>query len=161
LIVDLIPFGQTFGVFGELASLRHDAHGLLSLEDFLAEGVPTAVELTLVLIGPLQRHLQRYVGSAGRKIHEEGLVWRQGLLLAHPVDGLVGQICRKVIPLFWRLGKLYPLCAFDQLRIVLIRLASQEAIKVFESGASWPAIHRANRARLPHGYFVAFAELGS
>ena len=53
--------------------------------------------LPLVLGDPVLRHVVRCVGRARREVHEEGLVGRQALLLAHVVDRLVGEVGHQVV----------------------------------------------------------------
>ena len=95
-----------------------------------------------------------------RIVDEEGLVGHQGLLLAHPVDGLVGHVFGEVIAFFGRLGRLQRRGPFIDRRVILVGLAAEKAIEVLEAAAArGPRIERTQRAGLPHWHFVALAEL--
>ena len=99
----LVP-GRDFLVpRGELAIRRNDAQLLLAREGLFAQLVPALVELALVLVRPFLRHVVRRVGGAGREVDEERLVGNERLLLADPVDRLVGHVLHEVIALFGRL----------------------------------------------------------
>ena len=141
------------------ASARDHAELLLAGERLLAEAVPALVELALVLVGPLLRHVVRRVGGAGGEVDEERLVGHQRLLLAHPVDGLIGHVLGEVVALLGRpLGLDRHRVAVDRRR-PLVRLAADEAVEVLEPGSGRPLRERAHRARLPHRHLVALAEL--
>ena len=77
----LVPGRDLLVARGELAVRRDDAQLLLPGEGLLAQLVPALVELALVLVGPLLRHVVRRVGGAGREVDEERLVGRERLLL--------------------------------------------------------------------------------
>ena len=59
------PRGDLFVAGGELGVGRNDAELLLARERLLAHPVPTLVELALVLVGPLLRHVVRRVRATG------------------------------------------------------------------------------------------------
>jgi hypothetical protein len=89
--------GNRVGPFGQLGVLGDDAEFLLAGERPLAVGVPTVVELALVLVGPLLGHVVRGMATAGRVVHHPGLL---GVLGAHgvqPLDGLVGDVVGEVV----------------------------------------------------------------
>ena len=105
-------------------------------------------------------HVVRCVGGAGREVHEERLVGQQRLLLAHPVDRLVGQVLGQVIALGRRLRRLDRGGALVQGRVPLVVLAADEAVEVLEAAAAGrPRGERARRAGLPDRNLVALAEL--
>ena len=102
LVGHVVP-GRDLGVpRGQLGVGRDDAQLLLPGEGALALRVPAVVELARVLVGPLLRHVVRGVRRARREVDEERLVRHQRLLLAHPADGLVGQVLGEVVALLRR-----------------------------------------------------------
>ena len=145
---------------GQLRLGRDDAELLLAREGLLAQRVPARVEAALVLVRPFLGHVVRGVRRAGREIGEERLVGHQRLLRAHPVDRLVGHVAHEVVALFGRAARLHRRRALIQRRVVLVRLAAEEAVEVLEAAAARrPVVERAHRARLPHRQLVALAEL--
>ncbi len=137
-----------------------DPEFLLPLEDFLAKGVPALVEAALVLVRPLRRDLVRRMRGTRSEVDEEGLVGHERLLLANPLDRLVGHVLGEVVTLLRRLLRLHRRRALVEGRVVLIRLTADEAVEVLESAAAGrPGIEGPHRARLPHRHLVALAEL--
>ena len=82
----------------------------------------------------------RTVRSAGRPIHQEGLVRRDRALLPHPGHGLVGHVCGEVVALFVRRRQTYRVLHHG--RFVLRRFAGQETVEIVEAYQSsrWPKI---------------------
>jgi hypothetical protein len=137
-----------------------DAQLFLARERLLAQLVPALIELALVFLDPVLRHVVRRVAGAGREVHEERLVGHQRLLLARPLDRLVRHVLGEVVALLGRLLGFDRRRAFVDRRIPLVGFAAEEAIEVFEPAAARrPLIERPHRARLPHRHFVALAEL--
>ncbi len=91
---------------GELAVGGDHAQRLLPGEGFLAQLVPSLVELALVLVGPVLGDVVRGVGGARGEIDEERLVGDQGLLLGDPGNRLIGHVRHQVVALFRRLRHL-------------------------------------------------------
>ena len=91
--------GISAGPRGQLGVGGNDAELLLAREDLLAQLVPALIELALVLVGPLLRHVVRRVAGARREVHEERLVGHQRLLLARPLDRLVRHVLGEVVAL--------------------------------------------------------------
>ena len=126
----------------------------------LAQRVPALVELALVLGRPLGGHVVRRVRRARRVVDEERLVGHQRLLLAHPVDRVVGHVLGEVVALLRRAVGLDRDGVLVDRRRVLVRLAADEAVEVLEAAAAGgPGVERPHRARLPHRHLVALAEL--
>ena len=119
-----------------------------------------AVEAAGVLVRPLLGHVVRGVRRAGREVGEERLVGHQRLLLAHPVDRLVGHVAHEVVALLGRAPRLDRGRPLIERRVVLVRLAADEAVEVLEAAARGPVLERPQRAGLPHRDLVALAELG-
>ena len=143
----------------ELAVLRDHAELLLAGEDALALAVPSVVELTLVLLDPLPRHMVRRVGRARSEVHEKRLVGHQRLLLIHPGDRLVGEILGQVVALLGGLLWLHRGRALVEGWIPLVVLSADEAVEVLEPRAGRPHVEGPHRARLPDRHLVALAEL--
>ena len=137
---DRVPRGHRRRPRRELGVLRNPALGLGAGEGAFAISVPSVVELALVLVGPLLHHLVRAVRCARRPVHEEGLVRRVGLLLAQPVDRILGNVLAEVVALLrvhhHRAG------VACQRGLVLRRLTRQEAIEVLEPIARGPVLER-------------------
>ena len=146
---------------GKLAVRRNDAEFFLAGEGFFAQFVPALIELPFVLVGPFLGHVVWGVGGAGGEVDEEGLVGREGFLLPDPLHGLVGHIGQEVVALFGRLLRVDRSGALVECWVPLICFATDEAVEVLETAATGgPRIEGSNGAGLPHGHFVAFAELG-
>ena len=146
----------------QLRVLRDDAERLLTGERLLADRVPALIELAFVLVGPFLRNVVWRVGRTRREVGEEGFVRHQRLLLTDPGDRPVGQVLGQVIALVGRLRLLDRCRAVVEGRCVLVRLAAEEAIEVFEPGSTCgPGVERTHRARLPDRDLMAFAEVGS
>ena len=86
----------------ELGIRRNDAQLFLASEGLFTQLVPALIELALVLICPFLGDVVRSVCGSGGEVDEEGLVGHEHLLLADPVDGLVGHVFHQVIALFGR-----------------------------------------------------------
>ena len=121
---DRRPAGRQLRVRGTTPSC------LLPREGRLALGVPAIGELAGVLVRPLQRHVVRGVGRAGREVHEERLVRRQRLLGRDPVDRAVGQVLGEVVALLGGRLRLDRGGAVVEGRVVLVVLAADEAVEV-------------------------------
>ena len=93
---------QVLGPLGQLRVGRDDAELLLPLERLLADLVPALVELALVLVDPLLRHVVRRMRRARRVVDEERLVGRHRLLRLDPVDRLVRHVHGEVVVLHLR-----------------------------------------------------------
>ena len=144
----------------QLRLRRHDSKLLLPFEDLLAKRIPALVEAALVLVRPLRRNVVRGVCRPWSEVHEEWLVGHERLLLANPLDRLVGHVLGEVVALLRRLLRLHRRRALVEGRVVLIRLTADEAVEVLETAAAGrPGVEGPHRARLPDRNLVALAEL--
>ncbi len=119
---------------------RDDAHVELALVDDLAVLLPAAVELALVLVGPLLGHVVRRVSGAGGVVHEERLVGRVDMRVLDELDRLVRQVDADVVALFGKCGLLDLMVVVGELRIPLVRLTAEETVVALEATAERPAI---------------------
>ena len=129
----------------QLRALRNPSQLFGPLEGALAVFVPAGVELALVFVGPLLRHLMRAVRGAARPIHQERLVGRKGLVLTQPGDRIVRQVLAKMVIIVTAgsVGVLYEGCVSDKARLVLRRFPCEKSVKVLEAVACGPIIKRA------------------
>ena len=156
--VHVVPGRDLFRPRGEFRIGRDHPHCLLAREGLLAEPVPAARELATVLRRPLPRHVVRRVCRAGRKVHIERLVGRQGVLRAHPLDRLVRHVGREVI--VGRPLMLDARHAVEDCRRPLVGLAADEAVELVEARPGRPAIEGAGRRDFPGRRLVVLAEGG-
>ena len=133
---------REFGILGD------DAQFLLALENHLPVFVPAHVELALVLVRPLLGHVVRRVRGARAEIHEEGLVRRDLLGVGDEADGLVHEVLGQMIALLRRLGRFDRVIVVRQIRVVLVRVAAQEAVEPLEPAAQRPAVVGSGRRKL-------------
>jgi hypothetical protein len=133
---------------------------LLPRVGFFPELFIALVELALVLVDPLGRHMMRRMGRPRCEIDEERLVAHQGLLLPNVTDRLVGNVLREVVALLGGLLRLDRRRAGEDRGIVLVGLAAKEPVEVLEAAAGRPVIERPHQAGFPDRNFVAFSELG-
>ena len=158
--VDIVPRRNLRRARRQFRVFWNHAQRLLPRKSLCSKGIPALIELALVLGRPFLRRLMRCMRRARRVVDEEGLVGHQRLLLAHPVDGLVGHVFGEVIAFFGRLGRLQRRGPFVDRGVILVGLAAEKAIEVLEAAAArGPRIERPQRAGLPHRDLVALAEL--
>ena len=146
LLRDRVPRRERLVARRQLRVGRDHPELLLTLERLLAIGVPALVEAALVALAPLRRDVVGRVRAAGRVVDEPRLV---GLLRAHavqPLDRLVGHRVGQVEALLLRRPD-RRLVLRDH-RVVLARLAAQEAPEVVEPEPVGPAVERARRTLL-------------
>ena len=79
---DAVPCRHGVGARRQFGVGRNPAQLLLAGEDALAQLVPALVELAFVFVGPFLEDVVRPVRRAGRPIHEERLVGREGAMRA-------------------------------------------------------------------------------
>ena len=150
---NLVGARRQFGVIGDYPELFLAGKGPLSLS------VPAVIEPTLVLCRPLLWNVMWSVSRAWCPVDEERFVGHQRFLLAYPVDGVVGHVLGEVVSL------LRGAIGFDGNGVVvdrgeiLVRLSADESVEVIETASSRPLTEWPHRARLPHRYLVALAEL--
>src|ERR1700734_445661 len=144
----------------QFAIFRNDSQLFLARESFLAQLVPTLIELAFVLIRPFFGNVVRCVGGTRREIHEEGLIGNQRLLLTDPVDSLVRHILHEVIAFFGSLLHLDRCGAFVERGIPLVRLSADEPVEIFKAPATGgPCVEGPRGTRFPDGDFMTLAEL--
>ena len=151
-----VPIFYVFRFWAELGICGNDAELLLTFKRFLADFVPTLIELAFVLVTPFGRYVVRSMGSTGRIVDIERLVGAQRLLKLQPRNSLVGHVGGEVI---FRVFRQLDLCrsVIDQ-RCVLVGLSPDKAIKLFETGVRGPTVVRPSGRDLPGRRFVILAE---
>ncbi len=133
----------------------------LAGEGLVAQPIPTLVELSLVLVGPIVRHVMRRVTAAGREVDEEGLV---RVLASHPVQPLDGPVRHRirevvrVVGVVVLLGRTDDLLVLRQAGIPLTRAPAEEAVEVVEAPAVRPPVERTRRPLLAVRRQVPLAE---
>jgi hypothetical protein len=156
----LVPAWDLLRPRGQLALRRDHAHLLLARERLLAQDVPALIELALVLVDPLRRHVVRSVGRTGSEVAEERLVGVHRLLLAQPQDGPVGQVGHQVIAVLRQAPRFHWHRLLIQRRVELVVLAADEAVEVLKAAAGMrPVIKRTVGTGLEHRHLVALADL--
>jgi hypothetical protein len=93
---------------------RHEPELLLTREDLLAVSVLAVVELSLVAVGPLLRHVVGRVRGARAEVQEERLVRRDLLGVGDERDRLVDEVLGQVIALLRRARRLNLMVVVDQ-----------------------------------------------
>ncbi len=82
----------------------------------------------------------RGVHRAGAEVHEERLVGRDLLGVRDEPDGVIHQVRRQVISLLRGFGRFDGVVVIHEVRIVLVRVATQEAIEALEAACQGPAV---------------------
>src|SRR5262249_40348005 len=134
------------------------SHFLLLREDFLAVLIPAVVELALVLVGPLLRHMLRRVHRAGAEVKEERLVGRELLGISDELHGLVRQVLGQMVALFRSLRRFDLMVVVYKVWIILARVAAEEAVIAFEAAPQRPAVVGPGGAGLFGGRQVPLAD---
>ena len=135
-----LPLWHVRVVTREFGALRDDAQRFLPGEDFFAVGIPAVVEHALVLIRPLLGHVMRRVRGAGAEMQVKRLVGCDLPGIGDELDGLVDQVLGQVVALLGRLGRLDLVVVVDQVRVVLVGIAAQEAVVALETASQGPAV---------------------
>ena len=130
-----IPVGHIGVVAGEHGALRDDAQLFLARKGEFSIGIPAAIKLALIFIGPFLWHVVRRMHGAGAEVHEEGLVGRHLLRIGDHRPGLGHQIGGEVVSLLRSCGGFYLGVVLHQLGVVLMRITAQEAVKAFKTPA--------------------------
>ena len=89
---DVVPRLHSLVTVGELTVLWDPAFFLGALEYPLPVVIPAVVELAGVAVGPLLHDVVRAVQAAAGPVHEERPIGLQRLVIAQPVDRVVGQV---------------------------------------------------------------------
>ena len=142
------PFLNVGVVARELGVLGHDAELFLPREHFLAIDVPALVELAFVFVRPFLRHVVGRVVRARREIEEERLVRSDLLQVGDEADRRVGEIGGEVIAFFRRFRRLDLMIVVDEVGIILMGVAAEEAVIALEAAPERPPIIRAGGADL-------------
>src|SRR4030095_16745422 len=151
-----VPVFYVFRFWAELCICGNDTELFLTFKCFLADLVPTLIELAFVLVTPFGRYVVRSMSSSRRIVDKERFVGAQRLLKLHPRNSLVGHVgCEVILRVFRQLD----LCrsVIDQRR-VLVRLSANKAIELFETGVRGPTVVRPCGGDLPGRRFVILAE---
>src|SRR6478752_4785608 len=89
----------------------------------------------------------RRVCRARREIDKKRLVRHERLFLTDPLDGLVGHVAHKVVAVGGGFARLDRGRAFVNRRVILVGLAADEPVEVFEAAATGrPGVERTQRA---------------
>jgi hypothetical protein len=140
-----VPLGHVGIAWRQRCVRREEPQLLLACEHRLAVGVPPRVELALVAVGPLLRHMVRSVPGAGGEVHEERLLGRVDVRVAHELDRVVGEVRAEVVALLRRARLRDRGVVLRQVGIPLVRLAAEEAVIALESPAQRPAMKGSGR----------------
>ena len=155
-IGDAVPAGQGVRARRQLGVLWNPTQRLLAGEDLLAQHVPALVELGFVLVGPFGEDVVRPMGCARCPVHQEGLVWRVGLVFVQPGDGVVGQVGGQVILGIVR--RLDRVGVLNEPRLPLRSFTGKEAIEILEAVSRGPTVERTHGSCLSGGRVVPLAE---
>ena len=81
----------------------------------------------------------RRVRRTGCEVQEERLIGRDLLGRGNELDSLVSQVLGQVVALLGCLGRLDLVGVVDQVGVILVGVAAQEAIVALEAPSQWPA----------------------
>ena len=140
---DVVPRLHPLVTRGQLTVLGNPALVLGALENPLPVGIPAVVELPGVAVGPFLHDVMRAVQAAAGPIHEERPIGLQRLVVAQPVDRVVGQVLREVVALLRGLRGRHDSGVAHQVRLVLRRLPGQEPVEILEAQPGGPVLERA------------------
>ena len=144
---------RVLGVFGDDPELE------LALEGLLAHRVPAMVELPTKTAHATPA--ARGAGRGRRRARSSNMTGLSGftrLRVPHPADRPIDEVGVEVVALLRRAIGLHRAGVLEQHRVVLVRLARDEAVEVVEPEPGRPAIERADHARLPVRRVVILAE---
>ena len=144
----LRPFLNVRIVARELGVFGHDAELFLPREHLLAIDVPALVELALVFVRPFLRDVMGRMVRARREIEEERLVGSDLLQVGDEADRLVGEIRREVIAFLRSFRRLDLMIVVDEVGIILVGVAAEEAVVALEAAPERPAVVGAGGADL-------------
>ena len=156
-----VPGGERVRSRRELRVRRDHAQRLLPFEGLLAEHVPALVELAAVLLAPLDRDLVRRVRAPGRVVDEPRLFLVLGAHLVQPAHRLIGEVVRPVVLLaVLALRDAEGRVVLRDHRVVLARLAAEDAPEAIEPPRVRPAVERPGCTLDAIGGQVPLAEPG-
>ena len=157
--IEAVPGRNALGAFRQFRVLRDDAQLFLSRQRFLAQLVPTLIELALELRDPLLGRVMRRVGRARRVVLQPGFVGRDGVEHADPLDAAVGQVLVEVVVL-GVMGRLDRFDVLDDRRRPLVGIAADEAVEVLEPESGRPEVVGTGLTSMPIGNVVILAVPG-
>ena len=133
----------------ELGAFGQQSHLDLTGEDAGADRLVALVELALVLVGPLQRHLVRRVAGLRREVHEERLVGLDDLGVADELDRLGREVVGDVIAVLGPARRVDLVVVVDEVGIPVVGLAAEPSVEAFEPAPQRPpALERGEVALL-------------
>jgi hypothetical protein len=138
--------GRYLGVSrGQVRVVGQQPEFALPGECLLTLLIPSLCEAPTVLLRPFGRHVMRRVGRTGGEVHEERAVGHERLLRPDPVDRVIGQVLRQVVPLFGRRGWFDGRRPLVQRGLPLVVLAADEAVEGLEpTAARRPGVERSH-----------------
>ena len=83
--------------------------------------------------------------GSGGEVQEEWLIGRNLPGVGNEADRFVHQVFGEMIALLRRLFRLDLVVVVDQLRIILVRVAAQEAVETLKTAPKRPSIIRSSR----------------
>ena len=134
-----LPLGHVGIVPAEFGILRNDAQLFLTGECFLAVDIPALIEFALVFVRPFLGNVVRSMLGSRTEIHEEWLVRSHLLGVGDEADRTIDEVLGKVIALFRRLLRLNRVVVVNEFRVILVRVAAEEAVVAFETATERPS----------------------
>ena len=162
LLAEGIPFGQHFRPVHHLGVLGHQAQFFLAFQLLCPVGMPSIVELSLILVPPLFWHLDGRMNRTRRVVHKERGI-PQPFPVVQPLDGLIrhplGNMELRSIGIGFR--GVNGCGVFVQQRMKLIGFTPQKSPEIFKPpDTRGPAFKGTGRRGFFHGGIVPFAECG-
>ncbi len=150
------PVLDRFGLGGQNGVLWNDSQFLLSGERFFTQLVPALIKLSTILFDPFFRSVMGSMRSPGSEIREERLVRRQRLLVADPLDRLIGEVGHQMVIRIVR--KFDPGHPVIEAWRPLVGFTTDESVELVEARARWPAVCRSGRTHFPCRCFMRFSK---
>ncbi len=153
-----VPRRHPRGPFGELGAGGQQTRCRLPRVDLLAPCVPPLIEAAAVGLDEGRRRLVRRVAGARGEVEQERLVGPVGAQVLDVADRAIGQILGEVVAFLGRTGRRHLMVVVDQIRVVLVRLAGEEAVEALEALAEGPAMPRPAERHLSRRRQMPLAE---